>query len=151
MTRVAKEKTIWEGSPELVAFYGFFAVGILTLILTVVVAGTLGLPLWAWGIALPFCSAMFTLPLLFQRAWRFTVSDRGVRSEFNLWVRRAREAQLGEVTDLVIDQGFVDRLLRIGEIRFDTAGTFFQGVSFWGVRDPFEVRKKIMPFLKGSR
>jgi len=138
-----KEKTIWEGSPELAAFYGFYVIGGLALALTVVVAATLGLLLWVWGAVLPFCSAMFILPILFQRAWRFTVTDWIVRSEFNFFMHRRSEAPLRKITDIVVNQGFIDRLLRIGEVRFDTAGTLFPGVSFWGVRDPTSVAEEI--------
>lgn len=140
---MSREKVIWRGAPELKAFYGFYATGVLILILTAIISGTLGLPLWVWGIVLPFCSVMFTLPFFFQQAWHFTVTDRAVRSEFNLWVRRAREAPLRQITNVVVNQGFVDRLLRIGEIRLDTAGTPFPGVSFWGVHEPFLVEQKI--------
>ena len=138
-----EEEVIWEGSPNLAAFYGFYVVGGLALALAAVVAANLGLPLWTWGIVLPFCSAMFLLPLLFQRAWRFAVTSWAVRSEFSLFVHRRSEAPLRKITDIVVNQGFIDRLLRIGEVRFDTAGTPFPGVSFWGVRDPSEVAEKI--------
>ncbi|MBC7218617.1 MAG: PH domain-containing protein [Hadesarchaea archaeon] len=137
------EKTIWEGSPELAAFYGFYVAGVLALALTATVALTLGLPLWVFGLVLPFCSAMFILPLFFQRAWRFVVTSSVVRSEFSFFVRHRSEAPLRKVTDIVVNQNFIDRLLHIGEVRFDTAGTLFLGVSFWGVKDPLGVAEKI--------
>jgi membrane protein YdbS with pleckstrin-like domain len=143
-----EEKVIWRGAPELTSFYGFYAAGILALIMAFAVAGLLGFPLWAWCIVLPFCFFMFVLPLLFRRAWLFTVTDRCVRSEFNFGARRfgvhrVLEAPIQNVTDVIAVQGFLGRLLGFGEVHASTAGTFFPGVSFWGVREPFKVASEI--------
>ncbi|MEM3452729.1 MAG: PH domain-containing protein [Candidatus Hadarchaeum sp.] len=142
-----REKILWAGSPALVAFYGFYAIGALALVLTAISGAAIGLPLWVWGIVLPFCSAMFILPLFFQHAWRFIVSNRVVRCEFDFLVCRSAEAPLNRITNLVVNQDIVSRLLNIGEIRFDTAGTPFPGISFWGVRSPSEVANKIRFFI----
>lgn len=148
---MTREKVIWRGAPRLTAFYGFYATGALALILTAIAAVKISLPLWVWGIVLPFCSVMFTLPLLFQRAWRFTVTDQTVRSEFSFFVHRTLEAPARNVTDVIVVQGFVGRLLGFGELRANTAGTFFPGVSFWGVREPFKVGAEIKKLITRTK
>jgi membrane protein YdbS with pleckstrin-like domain len=118
----------------------------------VTAAVKISLPLWVWGVVLPFCSFMFVLPLLFQKAWRFTVTDQAVRSEFNFGTRRfgfhrVPEAPISNVTDVTVVQGFIGRLLGFGEVYVSTAGTFFPGVIFWGVREPFKVATEIRKLI----
>lgn len=137
------ENVLWTGKPSLWAFYGFYVVGILVIVSTAGVASLFQLPLWVLGIMPLFVAGMFLLPLRFQKAWTFTLTDRSISSEFCFWVRRQRTAPLQQVTNVTVDQGFVGRLLGFGDVRADTAGTPFMGVRFWGVRDPLRVGKRI--------
>jgi membrane protein YdbS with pleckstrin-like domain len=156
-----REKAVWRGSPDLAAFYGFYAVGALILALTALAAAAAGLP-WLWCISLPFSILMFALPPLFRRAWRYTVTGEVIRSEFSLVIRRALEAPARSVTNVVVSQGPIERLLRVGEVRFLTAGAPGAGlppqsdrmeagkpvwISFWGVRDPERLARKLRPLL----
>lgn len=134
------EKIVRAGRPALKAFWLFYAAGALAVVFTGVVAVGLPAPSWIWGPVLLFCSIMFVFPLFLQRAYRYTVTPGAVRSEFCLWVRREYEAPTGYVTDVSVRQGFVDRLLGIGEISFNTPGTMFSGVTFGGVRDPLKTK-----------
>lgn len=133
----------WSGRPTLAAFWPFYFTGALALLLAIAVEAVLPLPLLAWGAIVPFAALMALLPLLFQRAWKFTVTDREAKSTFEFWVRRVEEAPLERVTNVVGEQGAIGRLLGFGAVRVDTAGTPFPGVSFWGIREPFEVAENI--------
>lgn len=137
------EKVMWTGKPSLWAFYGFYVVGVLVLVSTAGVASLFQIHPWVLGVIPLFVAGMFLLPLRFQKAWTFTLTDRSISSEFCLWVRRQRTAPLQQVTNVAVDQGFVGRLLGFGDVRADTAGTPFMGVRFWGVRDPLGVGTRI--------
>lgn len=137
-------KTVrWEGKPTLAAFYHFYLVGALLLGTTSMITASTSIPPIIFGVTIPFACLMFVLPLLFQRAWNFTLTSERVESSFTLWVRRRREAPLEKITNIVVNQGVIGRLLGFGSVRIDTAGTPFPGVKFWGVRDPLKVEEKV--------
>lgn len=136
-------ETKWEGRPSLFAFYPFYVVGVLILVCTVVWELEFSIPLWLVGVLAPFLVAMFFLPVVFQLAWKFEMTESEARAKFKLWVGRSKTAPLDKVMDVVTRQGVVARLLNFGSVRLDTAGTPFPGVKFWGVRNPFEVEKKV--------
>lgn len=133
----------WVGRPSLFAFYPFYLVGVLALACSIVWELRFSTPLWIGGLLAPFLVAMFFLPLVFQLAWKFEVTGAEATSTFRLWVGRSKTAPLDKVTDVVTRQGAIARLLNFGSVRLDTAGTPFPGVKFWGVRNPFEVEKKV--------
>ena len=142
----AQAKVIWRGSPTLGSFYGFYAAGALFLFISGALIAILPRAALV-ALMISFCGIMFTIPFIFRRAWKFTVTDRHIYSEFHLIVHRTFVAPVENITDVVVAQGLVGRYLNFGDIYMCTAGTFFSGVVFWGIRDPFEVANKIRALL----
>lgn len=141
---------VWRGRPTLKAFYPFYLIACLAVVSATAVYLTCSLPLWSVGVLIPFVGGMVVLPLIFQKAWAFTVTDEEVTSGFHLVVGRSKNVPLDKVTDVVARQGIIGRLLDFGIVRIDTAGTPFPGVRFWGVEDPFVVEKTIRRVIRDA-
>lgn len=136
-----EEDVVWKGKPVVIAFYDGLAGGALLLIVSAL------LPLVPVpGIALlsalgTVCGALL-IALAFARAKAntYVVTKKGVRREYCFVAFRVDEAPFEKVTNTVVEQDVVGRIFGFGDVRFDTAGTPFQGVLFKGVRNPAAVK-----------
>lgn len=103
--------------------------------------------------ALGFAMGAIMILLAVARVWANTyiLTDKFVRRVYKLVVVRIDEAPLDEVTNVVVNQGILGRILGFGDVRCDTAGTMFAGVLFKGVKRPDEVAKIIRDRIQSLR
>ena len=141
------EGVVWSGKPTVLAFCDALAAGAL---LIAVSASLLATPLPAWLAALGLACGAVLILAAFINSWAnsYAVTESCVRREYRFVAVRVEEAPLSKVTDIVVEQSIVGRVLGFGDVRFDTAGTTFTGVLFKGVRDPAKVKELVVAKLK---
>ncbi|MEM2189386.1 MAG: PH domain-containing protein [Nitrososphaerota archaeon] len=132
---------IWKGKPTVLSFYDGLIGGVLLVVVSTVVFSvfpSLG-PLAMLGV---LCGLLLVL-FAFTRAWANTylITDRAVRREYRLVVVRVEEAAFKNITNAVLEQDIIGRIFGFGDVRFDTAGSPFQGVLFKGIKNPAEVKR----------
>lgn len=149
--REPQEKVLWRGSPELAAFYGFYILGMLVWIASMVVAASWYFPLAAWAIVIIFSATMFILPHIFRKAWTFLITTRRIRTEFKLMGYRAFELPIENVARVFMSQGLFGRIFNFGEIRITTFDPYFPGIVLWGIRNPQTVMNIIEMNVLSSR
>lgn len=124
----AATAVLWKGKPSAAAFFQLYVMGILAVLLSL-----------AWPVLLlisvPACAILFALSVAIRRAYTFEMTDAWARLEFRFWATRDEQVPLSRVTDVVGEQDFVGRALHYGTVRFDTAGTPYPGLKFWGLAD----------------
>jgi uncharacterized membrane protein YdbT with pleckstrin-like domain len=133
------EQVVFEGHPSwraLLSFYiggvvGAAVVGFLAALITGVAIGVLvGVGLFAFVLVFGFVKRMATTYLVTtQRLY----IRRGVLS------KRVQQTRIDRVQNVNTDQRFRDRLLRVGTVDFDTAGTDDSEFRFIGISDPGDV------------
>jgi len=139
------EKTIWREKPTVLAFYDGLTCGGL---LIAVSAASLALfptsPFW-WVPALGLAVAASTIMFSFVKAWANTyiLTKEKLRREYRFVASSIEEVPLEKVTNIIVVQDVVGRLLGFGTIRADTAGTAYGGIIFRGVRNPDKAFKVI--------
>ena len=146
MELVHDERVLWQGRPSWRSQLSFFIVWIPLALLPAIVSGALragdqdtGLPYWQW-ILISFVLAGLVVGFDFLKRYGtyYMVSDQRLRVRRGILSRREQTARFERVQNVNIAQSLLDRMLRVGTVEFDTAGTD-QGDSsfrFFGIADP---------------
>jgi len=96
-------------------------------------------------------AVMILLAVARAAANTYFLSKSHVRRVYRLFVIHVDEAPLGMITNVVVEQGILGRILGFGDVRCDTAGTAFAGVLFKGVKKPESVAEAIRERIEAAR
>jgi uncharacterized membrane protein YdbT with pleckstrin-like domain len=137
------EHTVFEGHPSWRATLAFYIKGLLgALVLVAAYAGIASLvgdgaetsTLVVVGVVL------VVLVIVGGYVWRmattYTITNRRLHIKRGIVARRTQEARLERVQNVNTSQSVLERLLQVGTVDFDTAGTDDHGFRFDGVADP---------------
>jgi uncharacterized membrane protein YdbT with pleckstrin-like domain len=133
------EEIVFQGRPvwrSLMSFYISATLGALVIgVLAGVVVST--------GVGVLVFLVLFALALLvgFLRrvATVYTITNQRLRIQTGLLARRVQQTRIDRVQNVNTSQTMVDRVLRVGAVDFDTAGTDDSEFRFVGVSEPPDV------------
>jgi uncharacterized membrane protein YdbT with pleckstrin-like domain len=69
----------------------------------------------------------------------YTITDQRLRIKRGLLAKKVQQTRIDRVQNVNTDQGVLERLLRVGTVDFDTAGTDDSEFAFRGVSNPGRV------------
>ena len=130
------EQVIYDGRPSwrsVMALYlqGFVAGLVLGAIFWFAASHGLGILVFL------VCIALAILVGFIRRLFvRFTITDQRLRIQRGIISRRVQQTRIDRVQNVNTRQRPIDRLLRVGAVDFDTAGTDDSDFTFEGVNDP---------------
>ena len=140
----AGEDVVYEGHPSWRALTGFYLVGLVT---AVAIFAIVGLLIDELAIGLLAGAVLAALTLLigwFRRVSTvYLISNQRLRISRGVVRRRVQETRLDRVQNVNFDQSVVDRMLRVGTVDFDTAGTDDSEFRFEWVNNPEEVVRSV--------
>jgi uncharacterized membrane protein YdbT with pleckstrin-like domain len=149
------EHVIFEGHPSWRSIMSFWVKGIL--IVALVVAATGGVTAIAddgadGGKMALFGAIAFVVLVvigLVQRiAVTYTITNQRMRIRRGIVSRHVQETRLERVQNVNTDQSVIERLLQVGTVDFDTAGTGDSDFAFRGVAQPEKVMAKVEHALR---
>ena len=133
------EQIVFEGRPVWRSMLSFYVTGLLAAIIIGVVVGlavstALGVVVWL---------VLFALVVLvgFIRRWetRYTITNQRLRIQRGLLSKNVQQTRIERVQNVNTRQSVFDRVLRVGTVDFDTAGTEDSDFTFVGVGSPHSV------------
>src|SRR5688572_12847113 len=132
------EKIIFEGHPSWRATLAFYLKALLIAAAVVVVLGLvtdISVVLWAVvGLALVvfvgFVKRMTTV---------YTITNQRLRIKRGFIARKVQQTRIDRVQNVNTDQSVIERILQVGTVDFDTAGTDDSEFKFAGVSQPERV------------
>ena len=132
------EKIIFEGHPSWRATLAFYLKALLIAAAVVVVLGLvtdISVVLWAVaGLALVvfvgFVKRMTTV---------YTITNQRLRIKRGFIARKVQQTRIDRVQNVNTDQSVIERILQVGTVDFDTAGTDDSEFKFAGVSQPEQV------------
>ncbi|MFN8132900.1 MAG: PH domain-containing protein [Solirubrobacteraceae bacterium] len=133
------EDVLYEGRPSWRALFGFYVLGLLGgIAIGVIVALAASV---AIGAAVGVVIVVLTLVLGYVRRMytRYAITDRRLRIQRGIISRNVQETKLDRVQNVNYRQGALDRLLGVGNVDFDTAGTEDSNFTFEWVNHPERV------------
>ena len=142
----AGERALYEGRPSWRALMTFYVLGIGLAVVVVVVLGILADNL---GLAIPIAVVIVALTLLigFLRrvGTKYLLTTQRLRISRGIVRKNVQETRLDRVQNVNYNQGMLDRMLGVGTVDFDTAGTGTRDADFrfeW-INDPESVVRSV--------
>jgi uncharacterized membrane protein YdbT with pleckstrin-like domain len=133
------EKVIYEGHPSWRAILGFYLKGILAALVIAVVIKLVD----STGLAVLVFAVLVGLTILAgfikRVATVYTITDRRLNIKRGIIARKVQETRLQRVQNVNYTQGVYERVMQVGNVDFDTAGTDDSDFVFEGVAQPEQV------------
>jgi uncharacterized membrane protein YdbT with pleckstrin-like domain len=137
------ENVIYQGHPSWRAILGFYLAGFalgagLGVIAKIVEDTGLGILVFA------VVAGLTVLAGLIKRvATTYTITDRRLNVKRGIVARKVQETRLQRVQNVNFQQGVYQRIMQIGDVEFDTAGTEESNFVFAGVAQPEQVVEEV--------
>jgi uncharacterized membrane protein YdbT with pleckstrin-like domain len=133
------EQVVFEGHPSWRALLSFYIGGVVA---SVVVGVVVALIASAWtGVLVG--AALLALLLVFgfikRMSTTYMVSTQRLYIRRGLLSKRMQQTRIDRVQNVNTDQSLRERILRVGTVDFDTAGSDDSEFRFVGIADPGEV------------
>jgi uncharacterized membrane protein YdbT with pleckstrin-like domain len=133
------EEIVFEGHPSwrgVVSFYvkGLaiaLAIGAILFFATTPLTGIL-----AFAIVM---ALVIVAGLIKRTATRYVISTERLNIRTGILNKRVQQTGINRVQNVNTEQTFIDRLLRVGAVDFDTAGTDDSDFTFHGVANPAQI------------
>jgi uncharacterized membrane protein YdbT with pleckstrin-like domain len=137
------EVVVFEGHPSWRAVLSFYIGGFAgAAVIGVVVALVAGLALGIIaGVGL--LAVVIVAGLIKRAATDYMVSNQRLYIRHGILAKHVQQTRVDRIQNVNTDQRFRDRLLRVGTVDFDTAGTEDSDFRFVGIADPGEVAEAV--------
>ena len=133
------EEIVFEGGPVWRSILSFYLAGILVALLIAVIVGLignagLGIAVWVGLVILILIAG-----LLKRIGTRYAITTQRLQIKRGILSRKVQQTRIDRVQNVNTRQSFIDRILRVGTVDFDTAGTDDSEFTFAGVGNPAAV------------
>jgi uncharacterized membrane protein YdbT with pleckstrin-like domain len=139
------EEIIFEGHPSWRATLAFYIQGLLLVLVAgavVALVTALG-DVVEWGLVALVVAGGAALMILGGYVKRmttvYTITNQRLRIKRGLLAKKVQQTRIDRVQNVNTDQSVLDRILRVGTVDFDTAGTDDSDFTFRGVGSPSRV------------
>lgn len=137
------ERVIYQGHPSWRAILGFYLKGILIAAAIGVVVALID----STGLGLLAFAAVVGITILAgfikRVATVYTITDRRLNIKRGIVARKVQETRLQRVQNVNYTQSAYERVMQIGNVDFDTAGTDDSDFVFAGVAEPEQVVEQV--------
>jgi uncharacterized membrane protein YdbT with pleckstrin-like domain len=137
------ERIVFEGRPIWRSIISFYITGLIASIVIGIVVALVA----STAIGVVVFLVLFGLDVLvgFIRrvSTRYTITTQRLRIERGLLSKHVQQTRIERVQNVNTNQTVVSRILRVGTVDFDTAGTDDSDFTFTGVGNPHEVVKAV--------
>ena len=133
------ERIVFEGRPIWRSILSFYITGFIgSLVIGVIVALVV-----STGVGVVVFLVLFAIDVLAgfikRISTRYTITTQRLRIERGLLAKHVQQTRIERVQNVNTNQTFVSRLLHVGTVDFDTAGTEDSDFAFHGIADPSSV------------
>jgi membrane protein YdbS with pleckstrin-like domain len=148
----AVERVIWTGRPSWRGRISIIAPGLLLAVVVLVLALWLGLDvLYSIALGLAIAAVAVVWGLLETIRWKYTVTEHRVFVRHGLLSVTEQTARLERVQDLTLRQSILERVLGVGSLDIDTAGSEGGPLVFRALQDPAAVREVLDTAVQRER
>jgi uncharacterized membrane protein YdbT with pleckstrin-like domain len=139
------ERIIFEGHPSWRAILSFYLQGLLVVL---VLAGVVALVTaigdgvdgsLVGGVVVVGAAVIVLIGFIRRIATVYTITNQRLRIKRGILAKKVQQTRIDRVQNVNTEQSVIDRLLRVGTVDFDTAGTDDSDFTFAGVSSPARV------------
>jgi len=146
------EHELYEGRPSWRALMSFYVLGIGVAVGVLVILGFLADNLGT-GVLIAVVIAGLTLVIGYFRriSTKYLITTQRLRISRGILRKKVQETRLERVQNVNYEQGVLDRVLRVGNVDFDTAGTDDSEFRFEWVNNPEGVVRAVDQAVEEAR
>jgi uncharacterized membrane protein YdbT with pleckstrin-like domain len=130
------EQLVFEGHPSWRALLSFYITAIVVSLAVAVVVGLLASTGAGVLVGVVLVAAALLWGLVKRIATLYVVTNQRLYIRRGLLSKRVQQTRIDRVQNVNTDQTLVDRILRVGTVDFDTAGTDDSDFTFRGISGP---------------
>jgi uncharacterized membrane protein YdbT with pleckstrin-like domain len=137
------EELVFEGHPSWRAVLRFYVIGVVIVAVATAIAALIsgaGLAIVIGAVAL---ALLILVGLIKRQATRYVITSERLHIRHGLLSKRTQETRVQRVQNVNTEQSFFERILQVGTVDFDTAGTDDSEFRFVGVANPHEVVRAV--------
>jgi uncharacterized membrane protein YdbT with pleckstrin-like domain len=152
------EELLFIGHPSWRSTVGFYVKGFVAAVLAGTLAGivtrtgsrsvSVG---WVAIVVLAVCITVLVAGMVRRAQTRYTITTWRVTIETGIVSRELHEARLERVQNVNCHQTVLQRLLMVGTVDFDTAGSADYDFKFHGVAGPQQIVRTVGRALRGAQ
>jgi len=133
------EEIVFEGRPVWRAILSFYITGLIGAIVVGVIVGLIASAALGVAVWLVLFALVVLVGFVRRVSTRYTITNQRLRIERGLLSKHVQQTRIERVQNVNTSQTFVSRILRVGTVDFDTAGTDDSDFTFTGVGSPHRV------------
>ena len=142
------EEIVFEGHPSWRAIVGFYLIGFLVAVVAGVLVGILAGTTAGVVVVVAGLAILLVAGLVKRIETQYTVTNQRLRIRRGVLSKRVQQTHLDRVQNVNTDQSLLDRVLRIGTVDFDTAGSDDSEFAFRGIAAPDEVMAAVYQAIR---
>jgi uncharacterized membrane protein YdbT with pleckstrin-like domain len=133
------EKIVFDGHPSWRATLGFYVLGFVAAVVAGVAVGVLADTTPGIVVVLAGLALVLLIGFVKRLATHYMVTTERLRIRRGILSRHVQQTQLERVQNVNTSQSLLERVLRVGTVDFDTAGTEDSDFTFHGIASPDHV------------
>jgi uncharacterized membrane protein YdbT with pleckstrin-like domain len=137
------EEMVFEGHPSWRSVLTFYISGIVI----VAVAAAIGALASGAGLGIGLGAVVLALVivvgLIKRQATRYVITSERLHIRHGILAKRTQETRVQRVQNVNTEQSFFERIMQVGTVDFDTAGTDDSEFRFVGVANPEDVVRAV--------
>jgi len=137
------EQVVFEGHPSWRALLGFYAGGIAAALGIAVVIGLVSSVWLALLAGAVLVAGVLAYGLFKRQATTYMVSSQRLYIRRGMLSKRIQQTRIDRVQNVNTEQSLRDRLLRVGTVDFDTAGSDDSEFRFVGIAEPGKIVRAV--------
>ena len=130
------EQTVFEGHPSWRGLLSFYITGVVGALAVAVVVGLIGDTQLGVLVGVVLVAGVLVVGFVRRVATVYVVTNQRLYIRRGLLSKRVQQTRIDRVQNVNTDQTLVDRILRVGTVDFDTAGTDDSDFTFRGIGGP---------------
>jgi uncharacterized membrane protein YdbT with pleckstrin-like domain len=137
------EEIVFDGHPSWRAVLLFYVVGVALVAVAAAIAALVsgvGPAVAAGAVVL---ALVIVVGLVKRKATRYVITSERLHIRHGILSKRTQETRVQRVQNVNTEQSFFERILQVGTVDFDTAGTDDSEFRFVGVANPEEVVRAV--------
>src|SRR5262245_10824474 len=133
------EQIVFEGRPVWRSILSFYISGLIGAVVIGVIVALVASTGLGVAVFLVLFAVVVLVGFIKRITTRYTITNQRLRIERGLLSKHVQQTRIERVQNVNTNQTFVSRVLRVGTVDFDTAGTDDSDFTFIGVGNPHEV------------
>jgi uncharacterized membrane protein YdbT with pleckstrin-like domain len=133
------EEIVFEGHPSWRGVLSFYIYGTVAAVVVGIVVGLIAGSVIGSVVAVAGIAAVLVGGLLKRIATHYVVTTQRLRIRRGILAKKVQQTRIDRIQNVNTQQRVIDRVLRVGTVDFDTAGTDDSDFTFRGIANPDEV------------